>query len=255
MEKLLSPKDRILLGLSIIGDLFFEIAEPPSITIGKLKGGLPSDYRTTNFYASLYRTLRTGEIEKIIKNGQAYYRLTSAGKDKIKRDFSLLKLQNQKWDGLWRMVIFDIAEKNKIIRNILRYKLKELGFGRWQKSVYITPFNVAKDMQQFLYQKRLTNQACVLITKQLFIANIKNLANKIWGLEDLNREYEDLQFNWEQNKNYLNYEQLKQEARKSYSSYMDLISKDPFLPVQLLPLVWHGNEIKKTVKEWLSYLN
>ena len=44
------------------------------------------------------------------------------------------------WDDHWRIVLYDIPEKNKPAREALREKLKELGFYEWQKSVFIFPF-------------------------------------------------------------------------------------------------------------------
>ena len=41
-----------------------------------------------------------------------------------------------KWDGKWRIVIFDIPEKFKKAREALRRKLKDLGFLELQKSVF-----------------------------------------------------------------------------------------------------------------------
>lgn len=44
-----------------------------------------------------------------------------------------------RWDKKWRLVIFDIPEKKKHGREILRSKLKELGFHQFQKSCFIYP--------------------------------------------------------------------------------------------------------------------
>ena len=45
-----------------------------------------------------------------------------------------------KWDGEWRIVIFDIPERFKKAREALRMKLKELGFLELQKSVLVLPY-------------------------------------------------------------------------------------------------------------------
>ena len=44
------------------------------------------------------------------------------------------------WDGLFRMVIFDIPESKKGTREMFRRKLKELEFQQLQKSVFVTPY-------------------------------------------------------------------------------------------------------------------
>lgn len=253
MEKLLRPKDKILLGLFLLGDLYFYIAEPLSVQLGKIKGTLPPNYKASNLYNTVYRLLATQEIEKVIKNGQVYYRLTGIGSKKLKRDFPLVKLQQQKWDGLWRIVIFDIKEKDKKIRESLRYKLTSLGFGMWQKSVYVTPFNVAKDLKQYLITNGLEDLACVLIAKHLFVGNIKDLACRIWKLDLLNEQYKNLIDEWKINKSKLSNKELISKAKEYYSKYLDIVINDPFLPEELLPSYWVGNRAKKLIKEWNNY--
>ena len=46
----------------------------------------------------------------------------------------------EKWDGKWRIVVFDIPEKKKAAREALRKKLKDLGFVELQKSIFINPY-------------------------------------------------------------------------------------------------------------------
>lgn len=55
----------------------------------------------------------------------------------------------QEWDGLWRMVIFDIPDKKKQAREALRTKLKTLGFYKFQKSIFVHPYD-CKDEIDFI---------------------------------------------------------------------------------------------------------
>lgn len=54
--------------------------------------------------------------------------------------------KSEKWDGLWRVVIFDIPEEKKLARDVLRNKLKELGFIQLQKSVFVLPYPCKKEI-------------------------------------------------------------------------------------------------------------
>jgi len=45
-----------------------------------------------------------------------------------------------KWDSRWRIVFFDIPEKERRARNALREKLRDLGFYEMQKSVFVFPY-------------------------------------------------------------------------------------------------------------------
>jgi DNA-binding transcriptional regulator PaaX len=46
----------------------------------------------------------------------------------------------RRWDKKWRLLIFDISEQRKKLREALRHKLIELGFYRLQDSVWIYPY-------------------------------------------------------------------------------------------------------------------
>lgn len=68
--------------------------------------------------------------------------LTKEGQKKALR-FKLDEMEIKKpakWDGEWRVVIFDIPEKLKKAREVLREKLKELGFVKLQQSVFVFPY-------------------------------------------------------------------------------------------------------------------
>lgn len=76
------------------------------------------------------------------KNGKTIVRITKKGEKKL-RAFSidLIKIKKpKKWDGKWRLVMFDIPMKFTKGREALRYHLKDLGFLQFQKSAWIYPY-------------------------------------------------------------------------------------------------------------------
>jgi hypothetical protein len=46
-----------------------------------------------------------------------------------------------KWDGQWRLIIFDISEKHKKLREKFRLTLTDIGFVRLQDSVWVYPYD------------------------------------------------------------------------------------------------------------------
>ena len=49
--------------------------------------------------------------------------------------------KKKKWDGKWRVIIFDIPENRRFDRDNIRQALVSIGFMRLQDSVWIYPFN------------------------------------------------------------------------------------------------------------------
>lgn len=45
-----------------------------------------------------------------------------------------------RWDGKWRIVMFDVPEKRKKVRDILRMLLRSAGFVHFQHSAWIQPY-------------------------------------------------------------------------------------------------------------------
>lgn len=88
------------------------------------------------------RNLYRSKLVSIKQNvdGTSTLRLTDKGKVKaLTYRFDDMEIKKEKWDGQWRMVIFDIPEKQRNARDSLRWKLKELGFYELQKSVFVFP--------------------------------------------------------------------------------------------------------------------
>jgi DNA-binding transcriptional regulator PaaX len=101
------------------------------------------------FYNSFHNLEKQGLVEMEYKGKQLYVSLTKEGKKKAGR-YQIDNLRIKKplyWDRKWRVLIFDIEEKNKIKREALRGKLKELKLYPLQKSVWVCPYNFDKEMK------------------------------------------------------------------------------------------------------------
>lgn len=83
-------------------------------------------------------------MEKKRSNGTVALELTAEGKRQA-RYWNIfgngIKITKPKqWDKLWRVVMFDIPEKKRRFRDILRDHLKEIGFKELQHSVFVFPY-------------------------------------------------------------------------------------------------------------------
>ncbi len=102
----------------------------------------------------LYRTRKnylTKKIKKLKEDGLIKYReneiiLTSKGEHKLALLRSKEKAKGLNWDKKWRLVIFDIREKNKKERDYLRKELSDFNFIKLQNSVWVSPY----DCEEFI---------------------------------------------------------------------------------------------------------
>ncbi|OHA43834.1 MAG: hypothetical protein A3G59_02945 [Candidatus Taylorbacteria bacterium RIFCSPLOWO2_12_FULL_47_20] len=79
----------------------------------------------------------------LTRNSKGFLELTNEGIKQLRRmelSSELIPYQ-EKWDHRWRILIFDIPEKRKYLREKIRNTLACLGFLRLQDSVWIIPYD------------------------------------------------------------------------------------------------------------------
>lgn len=123
---------------------YLEIFDAPwGLTHPLIRAYKKSKRLQNSIYTTVYRLKKQNLVTIGQKDGKTIIEITQEGKKKI-LEYKLEEMQiarPEKWDGKWRIVIFDIPEKQKIAREILRQKLSFLGFYRLQKSVWVFPFD------------------------------------------------------------------------------------------------------------------
>lgn len=243
MKKMFNFSDKVLISLAFLGDVAVGIYANSYRWRNRdflefVTGGKNS------LRNSLYRLLKTGQMEKIIKkNNQPYFRLTSLGSRRIERLFPISKLTSSGWDKKWRVVIFDIPEKERKTRDFLRRKLVDLGFGELQKSVYISPLDVLRDLKEMLENYGLYGKVIVFEAKDIFSSDPKQVANLVWKLDELNLNYLHL-IERINSVGDLKEEERVRELKRINEDFFNLALKDPFLPRELLPDNWVGGKVR-----------
>ncbi|KKU79764.1 MAG: Transcriptional regulator, PaaX family [Candidatus Amesbacteria bacterium GW2011_GWA2_47_70] len=106
------------------------------------------EYYASSIKDGVERLLRKGRVEMREVDGKLEVRITDKGKMEIIREKldELGIAKPSKWDGKWRMVFFDVDELNKIRRDRLSRWLKKLGLRRMQRSVYVYPYPLEREI-------------------------------------------------------------------------------------------------------------
>lgn len=235
---MLSLNDHLMIAGAFVGDFVYDLVAGSSAAYKerRLSFWIPPRRKST---LSVYvcRLLKTGSFEKVVKNGVPYLRITNSGKEGFFRDFPLLKFRNKPWDGYWSVVSYDIPEKKKEVRESLREKLVSLGFGGWQKSVYISPHDLCEDLKEFIESEKLDSCASVVRVNGL-TDDDKELAFRVFNLKKLSERYFDLLFKLKE------LVKSKDVPKEIYEQYFDLLLDDPLLPKELLPRDWPERELR-----------
>lgn len=129
---------------------------------------------------SLIRLKDSGMIEFVDKNEKKFIRLTQKGKYKLlKYQMGELKIKKPRiWDKKWRIIIFDIKETKKNIRNIIRRELVNLGFVRLQDSVWVFPYECEEII--------IMLKSSFRIGKDVLYITAENIENDKWLKKEFN---------------------------------------------------------------------
>jgi len=81
----------------------------------------------------LIRQIKNG-VEKLVLTPKGHTRLTEYRMDDLKIS------EVKKWDGKWRILMFDIPEVKSKVRREVSFKIKDIGMKAIQDSVFVSPF-------------------------------------------------------------------------------------------------------------------
>lgn len=119
-----------------------------------------------NFSKLIYYLKSHGYIKiSNLEAGKAVI-LTKGGIDKaLKTSFKLDKIKRK--DDKWVMLIFDVPEKQRKSRALLRSILYNLGYKIFQKSVWISPYDVSSKTEKLLQLHNLENYAKIFLIEEI----------------------------------------------------------------------------------------
>lgn len=122
-----------------------------------------------------------GEIEFIKQNGSTFVRLTKQGRQALAMHSEKMRIiakKPKKWDERYRLVMFDVPERRKWARDLLRREMREVGFLRVQDSAWLYPY----DCEEFISLLK----ADLHIGKDVLYAVVDSIDNDVWVRKHFN---------------------------------------------------------------------
>lgn len=192
---------------------------------------------------SFQRARYKGVQKKWLMKDKREWKITDSGSKRLTQILPNYKL-NRSWDGKIYLITYDIPEKRKRQRDLLRDFLKSVGCGLLQASVWLTPNDPKRILSQFIIEYDLSG--LVIISDVGKDGNIgqtsfKQLIESVYKMDQLNQRYAQFL--------------EKMRERNGMSSfelsilYLSILKDDPQLPLVLLSDNWLG---EKAYKSYLS---
>lgn len=141
-KKIRKRKDlqRIILDVvSSVGVLSVALMAPKALGVLEKMGFLPTKRQKDSIRVARNALVRKGFLRY---EGNKLY-LTNDGKRRLyllKKTIDVFS-RPHKWDHRWRVLIFDIPEERRSVREKIRRTLSAIGFVRLQDSVWVYPYD------------------------------------------------------------------------------------------------------------------
>jgi phenylacetic acid degradation operon negative regulatory protein len=150
------------------------------------------------------------------------------------------------WDGQWHMVIYQVPEAERALRDLLRRRLAWLGFGPLSPSVWLSPHDrTGQVKEEFAAYPAV--QLDIFRSRSEGNGADRGIVARAWDLATLERDYRDLLGRY--SPRLASYRGGALEDRAALVERMQLIYdyrhfpfRDPDLPAQLLPEDWPGRQ-------------
>ncbi|MDO8638686.1 MAG: hypothetical protein Q7R43_03860 [Candidatus Daviesbacteria bacterium] len=150
------------------------MASKPIIDIYKKKQREKEEKELAKFSQwRLHQTLKRLYSQKIVEiveeNGEASIKLSSEGQTKFLR-YKLEEIMIDhppKWDGKWRLIIYDVPQGKRVFAENFRRLLRKIECLKLQKSVYLTPYPCDKQIEFLRQYYDLSEEVLYLVISKL----------------------------------------------------------------------------------------
>jgi phenylacetic acid degradation operon negative regulatory protein len=197
---------------------------------------------------------------------RSYYSLTPRGKKRMNEASARIYKQSPgRWDGKWCIIHYNIPEKQRAKRDQLRKELSWMGFGMLANSVWISPNDLADRVKEIAESYDASEYIEVFRSEHLGVSTDKQLVEKCWNLDEINKAYEEFISRYQPQ-----YERLKEQVKneedisdaecfvektKLVHEYRKFLFIDPSLPEELLPDFWTGREADRLFRHYYELLH
>lgn len=230
--------ERISMSLSTMQEIFILLEDEKEVPFYRLeRWGRPAR-------GALAKLKSLGYINKVTISNEPYYVITPKGESYLDDTLAVLKTK-ENWNKKWYLIMFEIPEANRALRDKLRRELTNMGLGLLQSSVWISPIDIQEKVDQ-INLKLALDQKIKYLEVNANSAIDKQIIEKSWNVPAINLEME----RFVKDAEWLMKAMGKgngdrYNAKKLIFEYALILKKSPVLPEEFLD----KNEVRKKAHE------
>lgn len=167
--------------------------------------------------------------------------ISSKGKLEIKTHLPFKKLDA--WDNKWRLVLFDLPQRERNYRLLLVDTLCELGFASLSRGAYVSPHSLLKPIDRLANHWGIRQHVQLVLAEKIDDDKIFNR----WDLKKINLAYQNFEKKVARISRHARLWPI--QAKELEQEFVEIFSLDPHLPTEFLPKDWAGKDAYNSFKE------
>jgi phenylacetic acid degradation operon negative regulatory protein len=181
---------------------------------------------------------RSGLLEQRGSTRSPSWRLTARGRLAADGGIDPVSRWSRKWDGRWRLLLFDLPARQKVLRLRLWRWLRGQRFGLLQRSIWIVPDRIDEAAVPLHHLKLTPKSLTVIEGIPAPSTSHEDIVQSAWDFPLINRRYQAAM------EAALAGRRLAMGARSTERRHwlaeerllwLEAVAEDPFLPARLLP--------------------
>jgi predicted transcriptional regulator/CRISPR/Cas system-associated endoribonuclease Cas2 len=158
----------VLQSLAVAGIVSVAVFAPNALQMLGMFNSKNRNYRSSYYIRTVITQLEKNKLAEIKKTKWGpRMRITEKGKLTLRAYEKISKKRKETWDGRWRIVIFDIKEYKRSVRDALRFQLVAFGFVKLQNSVWVYPYACEEIIALLKIDVRVGKDVLYLVVEKL----------------------------------------------------------------------------------------
>lgn len=204
------------------------------------------------------RLRREGWFEVSRTGGRALYRPTSKTWQLLDEGYERIFGRVEPWRGEWHVVIYEVPESERGVREQLRKQLSWLGFGPLAASTWLSPHDRLDAVLSWA-ESQPAVRIETLVARSREVEQDREFAARCWNLDAIRRDYDSFvetygspegMARWRSSRGS---DALVERVRLAHD-YRLFFFRDPHLPDHLLPADWPAGRAAEIFAEAFGHL-
>ncbi|HWO96994.1 MAG TPA: phenylacetic acid degradation operon negative regulatory protein PaaX [Bacillus sp. (in: firmicutes)] len=201
--------------------------------------------------AAISRMNKQGWVTARKEKNKSYYYLTEQGINRMEEAAErIFKLQPQKWDGKWRILMYSIPEEKRSLRDEMRQELIWSGFGSMANSCWVSPNILEKQVYAIIEKYNISPYVHFFVASYDGPHQNAKLVEECWNIDEINGKYEEFITSYTEKymaakskiaSGMMTDAECFVERTKLVHEYRKFLFIDPGLSEELLPDNWLGS--------------